>query len=576
MTIAALLVIGLLPVVLMLHFVTSNWLPLPFWDEWDMPGGLLMDWYRGTLTFGELFHQHNESRKFFPALLYLCMAKIGGWDVRATMALVFVSVCVIATLTYRLLRQMPGATTLSALTAWVVVTFLCFSGSQFENFLWGIQIEPFFPGLALLAIIAVNMSKVPFHWRTICTIGLALVATYTFANGMLLWALGVPLPPKADTSSRKKLIKWYALYAACTVISISSYFIGYFRPSNSPPFASVTANVSNLTQYLVLWAGSYFMTPKINPQITGVVVIVFFVAAICGAIISAVRKRNWRTFYSPLLISAYACITAAVTAVGRLGFGVEQALVVRYLTFSLFFYLAIVTLVYALYCSEVTCFRPFGRLLSHMAVAIVALLALVLWLDCYRYRIRDLELLHEHNAQLLVALEWIAVIPHNPDLGFIYHTPEKLQEYTRVLSEHKVLRLPFVGDSMARAVMRAMPLPSDASHGQLESCSLDKDGNLLISGWAWLPQSNRPSDCVVLGVENAIGGFEPITVSGTGVRRPDLVAQTQNQKLMRAGFFCLFNYQNIEPAIAGTIKALAIDLQGQKVYPLPGECTVSN
>jgi hypothetical protein len=558
----------------MLCFVTSNWLPLPFGDEWDTPGGLMVDWCRGTLSLGKLFQQHNESRKFFPGLLYLCMAKVGGWDVRATMMLVFVTVCAIAALSYRLLRRTPGATALSALTAWLVVMFLCFSGSQFENFLWGIQIEPFFPGLAVLAVIAVNTSKLPFHSRTMCNIGLALVATYTFANGMLLWLLGVPLPPDADRSSRKQLIKWYSAYAACALISVSSYFVGYVR--SSMPFASVTADFSKLTQYLVLWAGSYFMTPNINPQIAGLVFIVVFVAAICAAIISVLRKRNWRTFYPPMLISAYACITAAVTAVGRLEFGVEEAVAVRYLTFSLFFYLAILTLIYALYCSGVKGFDRFGRLLSHFTLAIVGLAALVLWAECYRHRLRDLESWHQNRKQLLLAQEWIAVIPHNPDLASIYPDPEKLRQYTRILSEHKLLRLSFVSDSTASAMIRAQPLSSDASHGQLESCSVDNDGNLLFSGWAWIPQSNRPADCIVFGVENALTGFEPITVVGTGVRRPDLVAQTQNQRLMRAGFFGLFNYQNAEQVVAGTVRGLAIDLHEQKAHLLPGECAVSN
>ena len=45
--------------------------------------------------------------------------------------------------------------------------------------------------------------------------------------------------------------------------------------------------------------------------------------------------------------------TGAITAVGRLGFGVQQALDTRYAAFSLFLYIAIFGLYFAIYCSRV-------------------------------------------------------------------------------------------------------------------------------------------------------------------------------------------------------------------------------
>ncbi|MEO5721047.1 MAG: hypothetical protein ABIR71_06215, partial [Chthoniobacterales bacterium] len=155
----ALLAIALLPLVLMAITVVRLWLPLPYWDEWSTPAENFVNLCKGHLSFQELFAQHNESRKLFPRLLYLGLAQLGGWDVRKEMALTFLIVCAIAFLFYRLLRQTPGATALPALFAWVAATFLCFSPVQLENFLWGVQLEVFFPGLAVLALAAVNLSS---------------------------------------------------------------------------------------------------------------------------------------------------------------------------------------------------------------------------------------------------------------------------------------------------------------------------------------------------------------------------------------------------------------------------------
>ncbi len=145
--VALLVLVGAAPAAAMFYLVTHHWVPLPYWDEWATPGKMFAAWCNGTLTLPDLVSQHNESRKLFPRLLYLALAAAGGWDVRKEMLVCFTSVCLIALLFYRLMRQTPGAAALSASIAWIAATFLCFSAVQLDNFLWGIQLEPFFPGL---------------------------------------------------------------------------------------------------------------------------------------------------------------------------------------------------------------------------------------------------------------------------------------------------------------------------------------------------------------------------------------------------------------------------------------------
>ena len=81
-TCIALLLISLLPFVLAVVGTVRHWVPLPYWDEWRTPGLLLTSYAKGTLSFSDFFLQHNESRKIFPCLLYITLAKIHGWDVR--------------------------------------------------------------------------------------------------------------------------------------------------------------------------------------------------------------------------------------------------------------------------------------------------------------------------------------------------------------------------------------------------------------------------------------------------------------------------------------------------------------
>ncbi len=85
--------LSLLPVLAAFYMMCTHWVPLPYWDEWDSPDKQLAAYYRGNLSFADLFSQHNESRSFFPRLVYLALYLTGGWDVRCGMVATFVLAC---------------------------------------------------------------------------------------------------------------------------------------------------------------------------------------------------------------------------------------------------------------------------------------------------------------------------------------------------------------------------------------------------------------------------------------------------------------------------------------------------
>ena len=104
-----------LPALCAFYMMWTHWLPGPLWDEWGTPGAQLASYYRGTLSFAELFSQHNESRKFFPRLLYLPISIAAGWDMRPYMVLTFALVCGGSASIYQLVRQTSGFSPLGSL-----------------------------------------------------------------------------------------------------------------------------------------------------------------------------------------------------------------------------------------------------------------------------------------------------------------------------------------------------------------------------------------------------------------------------------------------------------------------------
>jgi hypothetical protein len=96
---------------------------------------------------------------------------------------------------------------------------LCFAPVQVENFLYGIQGEAFFVGAAVVAAAALNLSRLSFGTKVLGTVILALTATYTFANGMLVWALAWPITESNESTPRKSRICWYVGYAVVGSVS---------------------------------------------------------------------------------------------------------------------------------------------------------------------------------------------------------------------------------------------------------------------------------------------------------------------------------------------------------------------
>src|ERR1700704_1767479 len=184
--------LSVLPGLAAFYMMGTHWVPVPYWDEWDSPGKQLAAYYRGDLGFADLFSQHNESRSFFPRLVYLALYLTAGWDVRCGMVATFVLACAGSAGLYAVSRR-TNPSRGAVLLMFAVMNLLLFSPRQYENFLYAIMGEVFTPACALVFAVLVNLSNLSLKWKALMNAALAFLGTYTFANGMLLWVLAFPL-----------------------------------------------------------------------------------------------------------------------------------------------------------------------------------------------------------------------------------------------------------------------------------------------------------------------------------------------------------------------------------------------
>jgi hypothetical protein len=561
--------LSLLPVLAAFYVMCTHWVPVPYWDEWDSPGKQLAAFYRGDLSFANLFSQHNESRSFFPRLVYLALYLTAGWDVRCGMVATFVLACAGSAGLYAVARR-TNPSRGAALLMFAVMNFLLFSPRQYENFLYAIMGEVFTPPCALILAILVNLSNLPFKWKALVNAALAVISMYTFANGMLLWVLAFPLGitsalPTEEARSRRF---WRMAYAFIGALSIFCYFISYHHPPLSPPFVSPLERLPALLHFFLYWIGSLFRVG--DPALCGAVVVLLFGGLAAVAISQGRRTGEWRAHYPWLILGCYPLISGGIVAMGRLGFGYFMAGDVRYAVSTAFFYIAVVGLGFSVYAQAKR--RPLTSRIA-FSVAIVFLVTLFsLWAITFKKERRFLPILTAVRQHSLLVLRWSEAIPQNPEIALLSPYPlSDVVAIIRILAEHDALRPRLVSQKLAAAVS-ARPNTAAASAGTLEAAKFAA-GELSVHGWARVPDQDRPADCVVLGFE-ADGKWKPFCVVETGGNRPD-AQQLGSAALKRAGFSGGIRSANF-PRGETILKAWAIDLQNQRAFPIAGELSVQN
>jgi hypothetical protein len=545
-----------LPILVALYVVWNHTVAFPFWDEWNTPGAQLASWYRGTLTFAELCSQHNESRKLVPRLIYLPLFTIAGWDVRLILPLVLGVVGLTSMGFYQLARRTIRSG-IAACLAFTAMNFLLFSPREYQNFTNGIQWETFFPGLALVLALLVNLSVRSLPWKTVCNGLLALVGTYTFANGMLLWLLAFPIASGPRKSARSQIFSRLA-YVIAAAVSIACYFISYRHPPLSPPAASLTSDGPGLLRFFLIWVGSLFRVA--NPVLAGGFVVAFFLILASISIWLVAKSHQWRPHYPWLVLGTYTLISGAITAVARLGFGFEIATDNRYTVFTVILYVAVIGLAFTVY--ETLRRNKYIRRGGVLLGVGTGVILLALGASSFNAEWRFLKQSAAYRRHLLQVFRWAEAIPQNPELTWLTPYPDTPQ-VIHLLAEHDILRPRPVSKTLAKAV-NAIPTSGGGAAGILEQAKPDGNGRLLVKGWARVPDENRPADCVVIGWETA-AGWQARWVVETGEKGTGLVEGSGFSRLLFGSV----------PAGGAILRTWAIDLKRDQAYAMAGGITVA-
>lgn len=485
-----------------LIFVATRGTSVPYWDQFAVAEFLIHTAdTTGVPSFSALFAQHNESRKFFPRLLFWLLSLPGTWDVRREMfahvALLIAGAGLLTLLARRTLPPWPAA------FASLIGGVLLLSVSQWQNLLWGIQIVTSIPTVALLlSVYVLYLDRPHLYLRTALAALCALVATFSYANGMALWPLLVPvllLAPASTPRHRRIALVGFILIATA---AIGAYFYNYARPGSHPGFDTAVKSPEAALRYFILFLGNGIRISPSQPVPMLVGALAFALICICTVLLygSAFVHRSLgplRTACPWLTLAAYSLLSAATTTAGRLGFGVQTALSERYVTFALPLFIALLPLTW-LALRELLPSRVSAAAYActFLAGAITALHFVSIPLA-----IEESATFRNNRERALILATFIDVIPNGPEIATeLFPVPNQARGSLTALNRLKKLPFPFAASSLASAY--ASP-NGPTTHPSKPLGTVDearRDGaQIHVSGWAVSPyNTKRAADAVVI------------------------------------------------------------------------------
>jgi hypothetical protein len=366
-TAIACVAITLLPLV----FIALAGVNVPFADEW---------WYSelvntaksGKATFWTFWSPNNEHRMLFPKVEFATLAILTHWNSKIIMVVAWFVMAIAAAFLFLQFKKIYSKShpILWAVSSCISVAVLL-SLVQHENWLWAFQFAFFFIQLsALVSVFTICRSDVPLLFRLIVAVGFAVAASYSSAQGLLMWPTLVLSLCLTNDSRRTKVIGIVFLMVAA-LGTVWFYFLGLTRDDSLQlrteqfvgkpqlPFVGFLGLAGNS---LAGWI-SYEHRPH-RAWVIGLATTVLLV----GLVVSLIRRRQISRAAPWLGLAVFSYLFCFVTTFGRLGLGYTGGFLasryVSHVTFIVIALLAVLVLAIDSTSSELEASKLTGRRLD--------------------------------------------------------------------------------------------------------------------------------------------------------------------------------------------------------------------
>jgi len=548
---------------------------IPMQDDWEMVP-IVTKAHIGGLTFRELIEQQQEARPVFPKLIFIALSFGKYWDGRSEMMLSVFICCLTAFGIYRLLAR-SGLSPPARVIAFLLGALLLFSPAQHEIWLLASGFPSFLPALCIVWGILVATSTRAIAAKFWVCLVLTIGASFSLANGLLAWGLTFPLFFAVEPERPRW--RWLGYWLLAAAVCAACYFWRFHAQPDLPVFAPGKTFIE-YWQYVAAFMGSGLGRsgnehPKAVSIAIGTVLLLAYLCAV-GHLIFRRRDRVWLARVLPWVgLGAYSIGSGCLAAMGRIEWGVTQALESRYVTFSIYLAIAVIALG-AIYWEEVRT-RALGRGAGLARFTCAAFLTATFFTFEVLCAVDSIAFFRVRSAGARISQSAVLFAPvldtSETIKAFNYPRPDWVRESAEALDRLHLLRTRLIRTREV-AKLRHADVDDRAAAGWCDGLATESDGRWTAWGWAAFPARNRPADAVVLAFANEKGDWIAFAHSDAVLERPDVVRVLRSDAQLWSGWRVIFRGDALPKG--AEISAWAVDAKEAKLYRLKTEAPILN
>jgi hypothetical protein len=526
----------MIPPLVLLCYVGVFAVNVPHWDDWQNVF-LVQKIMNGTLSFSDLYVQHNEHRMPFPNLFMAVIEILTQYNTVTVKIFSWGFICLTALLIFHIYRrQFKWNSYPKLLLTFLPVSLLLFSLRQWESILCTVTFQIYMMIFGVVAaFLLLEKSKKMDIWFVLGLLS-AILASFSFFAGLAVWPVGFF---QIVISKRRSSLLQITLWSVVSIGVLISYFWGYVKPGAAPPVDYALSHPMVAVGYFFASLGSpLFWDSAVIAEILGLAIMLIAVSVLVYAYREKILENNciW------LSLILFAAFFSLFITVSRSGFGVEHALTSRYTPVTSLGGIG-------LYLLALSTFRRrFGRSKQLIAYGLLALIIVGIifayllgsyggWVNA---RGRDTP----SEVEAYVLLTYKMQSEENirkylfVDTELARNAAEFLEEnrlsvFSKPLVDTSALTLTHFSTSYALETINGEPTLGQSTHFAIDSGQYE---TINITGWAVDEQANDVASTVFIIVDDEIR--IPVIY---GLDRPDVANCLMNSNFRFSGFMAMFS-----------------------------------
>ncbi len=454
----------------------------------------------------------NVKPRFSPRLLDILLANLTKYNVNYEIFVSYLMSLLTAISLFWLSQKTVVGTTKNLFLLLFLTNFLIFTPAQYEAWMIGLSNVVFISIFCLVLAILIAYSQLRQGLKYLIGISLSIISTYSFANGMLIWVL--VLPVLVVVNATEPLVKsiyrdrWLILgWLGACLTSLTIYFYNYQKPAWHPSLNQALLTPGKAFSYFLAFLGNPFAWGTAIDSLTvaewlGSVLLLLFI------VLTFYILRYWQ---DPFLrknaigwwmLGFYSILSAAIATFGRVGFGVEQSLSSRYVTFALYLPIALIYL--AAIVLQHLKHHPIVFSTHWLKYAITSILTSFLlfhWLT-YLYSAEQMVIWRQERLQFKTCLAFINVAPDDSCLKKLnWGGAKELQPLANSLNKLSWITPPLMQtNQVQKLVINNQINPKE--YGFLDQFTTSKTAEnkteYYLQGWAVLANHKKLPDAILL------------------------------------------------------------------------------